>query len=130
MAGKGGSIRVHTEQGDEPIVVSEGPSAAPIPPEPEQQAVLAEASADQAETATPEPETISAKRGKAFATYTGSADVVEAVDDSADPPKTYRFEPGVPVEVPKGFAEVLLTTPYEEWRVTDEVPAPPPEVEE
>jgi hypothetical protein len=118
------------------VATEQGPETGPDPSE-----TPTEASETPAEEQNAPPENddvsqfedeagwIKAKRGHSFVTYDGSANVVEHVDTSVDPAKTYRLEPGVPVEVPKAIAEVLLTTPFEEFVVTDKVPAPPVEEE-
>lgn len=114
-----GPVKIKTEQEDAPLVIpdtpTDGPLAPPIPDQPTDPPPVAD---------EPEAESIKAKRGKVWVTYLGSADRFEFQDTSLVP-ETFTFEPGVPVEVPKDIAEALLTTPFEEFGVTDEVPATP-----
>jgi hypothetical protein len=89
----------------------------------EQTAPTTEEAAAAAGEGEEDSPTVKAKRGKVFVTYRGHAHVATYSDpENGD---SYRFEPGVPVEVPKGIAEVLLTHPFEEWTSSDEAPAPP-----
>lgn len=89
----------------------------------EQTALTTEEAAAAASDEGTAPETVKAKRGKVFVTYAGHATVASYADpESGD---EYRLEPGVPVEVPKGIAEVLLANQTEEFVVSDEAPAPP-----
>lgn len=135
MADRKASVKVHTQQGDEPLSIptpepspppTDGPLAPPVLDQPQQSAATTGTGGVLNEDGTaPDVEYVAAKRGKVFVTYRGVADRLVHEDRSGDVPIDYSFAPGVPVEVPKDIADALLTTPFEEFEVTEAVPAPP-----
>ena len=66
------------------------------------------------------PEMRAAKRGHKFVTYQGHATSMSYEDPETG--EKFKFEPGVPVEMPKAAAEALLTHPFEEIVAEDEIP--------
>jgi hypothetical protein len=107
--------KVQTEQDDDavavdPVEMAETPDvevAVPL-------FVLAEPVPENEPTDTP---LLEAPEGDVFLTYRGGAD---RLNDGV-----YIFRPGVPVIVPKGRAEALLSRFSEEFEVAAQVAAPP-----
>jgi hypothetical protein len=114
------------DEGTEAIGVAgneaEAASASPAPIVADHETAPTTAEAEKAEDGGDPPADVRrAKRGHVFVTYRGHADVARL--SGADGAQ-FKFEPGVPVEIPKGIAEELLTTPFEEFETAAEVAVP------